>query len=127
MTLLGYNVGADFHTRVSYLELAEFIVQNGSNVAADLQELWKRIVFNICIKNTDDHLRNHGFVLTPKGWTLSPLYDVNPFPDGTGLTLNISEDDNSLDLKLALSVASYFRLRPAEAGGHYSWSEGGGR
>lgn len=114
MTLLGYNDGADFHTGVSYLELAEFIVQNGGSVAADLKELWKRIVFNICIKNTDDHLRNHGFLLTERGWTLSPVYDVNPFPDGTGLTLNISEDDNSLDLELALSVSPHFRIKPAE-------------
>lgn len=115
MTLLGYNDGADFHAGVSYLELVEFIIQNGSNVAEDLKELWKRIVLNICIKNTDDHLRNHGFLLTDAGWTLSPIYDVNPFPDGTGLTLNISEDDNSLDLDLAMSVIKYFRIKPAEA------------
>lgn len=115
MTLLGYNDGADHHAGVSYLELAEFITQNGSNVNEELKELWKRIALNICIKNTDDHLRNHGFLLTDTGWVLSPVYDVNPFPDGTGLTLNISEDDNSLDLDLALSVAEYFRLKEKEA------------
>lgn len=115
MTLLGYNDGADFKDGISYLELAEYIIQNGSNVNADLRELWRRIVLNICIKNTDDHLRNHGFLLTPTGWTLSPIYDINPFPDGTGLTLNISEDDNSLDLQLALSVIRYFRIPQTEA------------
>ncbi len=115
MTLLGYNDGTDNKDGVSYLELAEFITQNGGNVNEDLKELWRRIVLNICVKNTDDHLRNHGFLLTPAGWTLSPIYDVNPFPEGTGLTLNISLDDNSLDLSLALSVIPYFRLQKAEA------------
>ncbi len=115
MTLLGYNDGTDYKDGVSYIELAEFLMQNGSNVDEDLKELWRRIVLNICIRNTDDHLRNHGFLLTPEGWTLSPIYDVNPFPEGTGLTLNISEDDNSLDLDLAKSVMHYFRLKKAEA------------
>lgn len=115
MTLLGYNDGADFTTGVSYLELAEFIITHGAHVKEDLEELWRRIVVNICIKNTDDHLRNHGFLLTEQGWTLSPVYDVNPFADGTGLTLNISEDDNSLDLELALSVIPYFRVSRAQA------------
>lgn len=115
MTLLGYNDGADFQEGVSYLELAEFIMRNGANVKADLTELWRRIVFNISIKNTDDHLRNHGFLLTARGWTLSPAFDVNPIPDGTGLTLNISEDDNSLEFELALEVAEYFRLTIKDA------------
>lgn len=115
MTLLGYNDGTDYKDGVSYIELAEYLMQNGSNTDEDLKELWRRIVLNICIKNTDDHLRNHGFLLKETGWTLSPIYDINPFPDGTGLTLNISEDDNSLDLDLALSVIRYFRLQQAEA------------
>ncbi|OJW80266.1 MAG: toxin HipA [Bacteroidetes bacterium 46-16] len=115
MTLLGYNDGTDYKDGVSYIELAEFITQQGGNVTEDLKELWRRIVLNICIKNTDDHLRNHGFLLSPSGWILSPIYDVNPFPEGTGLTLNISLDDNSLDVDLALSVIQYFRLQQAEA------------
>lgn len=110
MTLLGYNDGVDHHDGISYIELAEYIMQHGNNVNENLKELWKRIVLNICIKNTDDHLRNHGFLLTDAGWELSPVYDVNPFPQGSGLTLNISEDDNSLDLDLALSVIPYFRI-----------------
>jgi serine/threonine-protein kinase HipA len=115
MTLLGYNDGADFHAGASYLELAEFIMRNGANVRADLAELWRRIVFNISIKNADDHLRNHGFLLTSRGWILSPAFDVNPLPERTGLTLNISEDDNSLEPSLALGVAEYFRLNNKEA------------
>lgn len=107
MTLLGHTDGAE---GVSYLDLAEFIMRNGGNVDEDLRELWKRIVFNIAIKNTDDHLRNHGFILTSSGWVLSPAYDVNPVYFGRGLTLNISETDNSLDFDLAISVAHYFRV-----------------
>jgi serine/threonine-protein kinase HipA len=76
----------------------------------DLEELFKRIVFNICVKNTDDHLRNHGFLLTDQGWILSPAFDMNPVETGTGLKLNISETDNSLNLDLAMEVSGYFRL-----------------
>jgi serine/threonine-protein kinase HipA len=112
MTMLGYT---DHIDGVSYLEIVDFLIRNGSNTTADLEEIWKRIVFNICVKNTDDHLRNHGFLLTPAGWALSPAYDVNPNPMGTGLKLNISETDNSLDLDLALSVANNFRIKSVRA------------
>ncbi len=115
MTLLGYNDGADFREGVSYLEIAEFIMRNGSQVQEDLEELWRRIVLSICIKNTDDHLRNHGFLLSPGGWYLSPAYDINPYPDGTGLTLNINDTDNALDLDLALSIAPKLRIKPDAA------------
>ena len=100
---------------VSYLELVEFIQTNGANVTKDLEQLWRRIVFNICISNTDDHLRNHGFILTDTGWILSPAYDSNPAETGIGLKLNISEHDNSLDLELALQVSEYFRLSDKQA------------
>lgn len=115
MTLLGYTDGADHHAGVSYIELATFIAQHGANINEDLLQLWKRIAFSICVKNTDDHLRNHGFILTEKGWILSPAYDINAIEDGTGLTLNISEDDNSLDVNLALSVTPYFRIEEETA------------
>ncbi|KAA6344108.1 hypothetical protein EZS27_008229 [termite gut metagenome] len=115
MTLLGYTDGADAQDGISYLELVEFIIQNGAKVKEDLTELFKRIVFSIAVSNTDDHLRNHGFILTKSGWILSPAYDINPNPYGTGLKLNISEDDNSLDFDLALNVASFFRLTNEEA------------
>ncbi len=115
MTLLGYNDGVDFHDGVSYLEIAEYIFRNGAHPKQDLRELFRRILFSICIKNTDDHLRNHGFLLSESGWHLSPIYDVNPNPDGTGLTLNISQDDNSLDLELALSIAPILRIAGKDA------------
>jgi serine/threonine-protein kinase HipA len=110
MTLLGYRDGVDFHEGASYLELAEFMVRKGANINRDLEELFRRIVLSICVSNTDDHLRNHGFLLTPSGWTLSPAFDMNPNPKGMGLKLNISAHDNSLDLSLASQVASFFRL-----------------
>jgi serine/threonine-protein kinase HipA len=110
MTMLGYTYGTDFHEGASYLELAEFITNNGAMVESDLTELWTRIVFNIIISNTDDHLRNHGFILTENGWILSPAFDINPDENGTGLSLNISFDDNALDLEIPLEVVEYFRL-----------------
>ena len=85
-------------------------MKSGASVDKDLEELWRRIVFNICIKNTDDHLRNHGFLLNDLGWSLSPVYDINPVETGIGLTLNISENDNSLELDLARETAVFFRL-----------------
>lgn len=110
MTLLGHVDGTNHEAGVSYLDLAEFIIKNGAAVNEDLQELWRRIVFYIAVSNADDHLRNHGFLLTEKGWVLSPAYDVNPVQPATGLSLNISESDNSLVFDLALDVAKYFRL-----------------
>jgi serine/threonine-protein kinase HipA len=115
MTLLGYTDGVNFQDGASYLELAEFISRKGANVNQDLEELFRRIVFSICVSNTDDHLRNHGFLLTQKGWILSPAYDINPNPKGIGLKLNISEHDNSLDLDLAIEVADNFRLTSVQA------------
>jgi serine/threonine-protein kinase HipA len=90
------------------------IQKYGANVNADLAQLWKRIVFNIVISNTDDHLRNHGFILSDKGWLLSPAYDINPSVDKSGLSLNIDLDNNDLDIELAKSVGEYFRLNVTE-------------
>jgi len=115
MTMLGYVDGNNFQDGVSYLEIVDFLTQYGAKVESDLRELWQRIVFSILVSNTDDHLRNHGFMLTEKGWILSPAFDINPNEDGVGLSLNISIDDNSLDLDLALEVAEYFRLTDEEA------------
>ncbi len=115
MTLLGYTDGQGHEDGISYLELVEFIQKNGAQVNKDLEELWRRIVFSICVSNTDDHLRNHGFMLTEAGWILSPAYDINPVETGVGLKLNISDEDNSLDLALALEVAEFFRLSEKRA------------
>ncbi len=110
MTLLGHNDGVDAAAGISYLHLAEYIMRYGAQPDTDMEELWRRIVFNICVSNSDDHLRNHGFLLTAKGWILSPAFDINPIPLSTGLHLNISEQSNALDLDLAREVAEKFRV-----------------
>jgi len=115
MTLLGYQDGADAQAGVSYLELVELLQARGANISYDLEQLWRRILFSICVSNTDDHLRNHGFILTSKGLILSPAYDINPNPKGYGLNLNIDEQDNRLEKDIALSVAPFFRLSQAKA------------
>ncbi len=110
MTMLGYSDGAEAAAGVSYLEIAEFLVRHGAAPDEDLKQLWKRIVFNIAVSNTDDHLRNHGFLLIPYGWRLSPAFDINPDPGSSGLSLNITENDNRLDPDLALEAAPFFRV-----------------
>jgi serine/threonine-protein kinase HipA len=117
MTMLGKADGANAEDGSSYLEIVEFLQTAGARTDQDLPQLWRRIVFSICVSNTDDHLRNHGFLLTEKGWILSPAFDLNPNPDGNGLRLNISESDNSQDLELARTVAPYFRVAQADVQG----------
>ena len=94
----------------SYLDIAEFIQFNESNSKKELHQLWRRMVFNIAISNTDDHLRNHGFILQKNGWQLSPAYDINPSIDKDGLSLNIDSNNNALDFDLAKSVGAFFQL-----------------
>jgi serine/threonine-protein kinase HipA len=120
MTLLGYKDGYSHKEGGSYLELVDLIERYGADPEEDLIELWRRIVFSVGVSNTDDHLRNHGFLLTRKGWRLSPAYDINPNEKGTGLSLNISENDNSLDFDLCLEVAEYFRWNLEEAKNYIS-------
>ncbi|MEX1135402.1 MAG: HipA domain-containing protein [Balneolales bacterium] len=115
MTLLGYQDGADAQAGVSYLELVELLQARGANISYDLEQLWRRILFSVCVSNTDDHLRNHGFILTSKGLILSPAYDINPNPKGYGLNLNIDEQDNRLEKDIALRVAPFFRLSKAKS------------
>ncbi|MGB3152257.1 MAG: HipA domain-containing protein [Maribacter sp.] len=110
MTMTGNNEDNTRDSPASYLDIAEFIQTNGINIDKNLQQLWRRIVFNIAVSNTDDHLRNHGFILTSKGWILSPAFDINPSIDKDGLALNIDMENNALDLELAKSVGEYFRL-----------------
>ncbi|MEX5664784.1 HipA domain-containing protein [Pseudomonas neuropathica] len=111
MTMTNRVDGDDASTGASYLELAEVIMEHGSEPNTDLRELWSRIVFNILVSNTDDHLRNHGFILDPgRGWRLSAAYDMNPVAHADGLKLNITDSDNALDLELAKEVAGYFRV-----------------
>lgn len=115
MTLLGKTDGASAADGTSYLDIVAFIRSYGAQPKKDLIELWKRIVFNMAVTNTDDHLRNHAFVLTGKGWILSPLYDVNPVPYGDELSLNVDEDDNSICMELAVQVATKFGISELDA------------
>lgn len=109
MTLLGLNDGDNANTGHGYLDIVDFILQNCTNVEDNLQELYRRVAFNICIGNTDDHFRNHGFLLTAKGWTLSPAYDMNP-------TLNefqsllVSSTSNKAELSILLDTSEYYML-----------------
>lgn len=115
MTLTGRTDGDDATTGASYLELAECLLRHGAQADRDLHQLWKRVVFHICVSNTDDHLRNHGFLLTDEGWILSPAYDMNAEALGTGLSLNVNEHDNALSLDLAVEAATYFRVAAEDA------------
>ncbi len=116
MSMLGAK---DNETR-SYLEIVDALRQHGASPKADMEALWRRIVFNILISNTDDHLRNHGFLYDgQQGWRLSPAYDMNPVPADIKpriLSTAINEDDGTASLALALEVAAYFGLSPAAAG-----------
>lgn len=109
MTLLGLTDGANASTGNGYLDIVDFILQNCTDVNQNLQELYRRVTFNICIGNSDDHFRNHGFLLTPKGWTLSPAYDMNP-------TLNeyqsllISSGSSRADLSILLDASESYML-----------------
>lgn len=112
MTQLGYYDG---EYEASYLEIAQFLTEQGASTRSCLAQLWRRIVFNIAVSNNDDHLRNHGFIYQKTGWVLSPAYDINPVPDARGLHLNISDSDNSLDYALAMSVIDFFQLSARQA------------
>ncbi len=89
---------------------ARFSTTIYTNTKADLAELWRRIIFNIAVLSTDDHLRNHGFIYHNGGWLLSPAFDINPVTPANGLHLNISDNDNSLSYELAMELIDFFRL-----------------
>ena len=110
MTMTGNNEERLRDRPASYLELAEFIQFTGACNSKDLHQLWRRMVFHIAVSNTDDHLRNHGFILSNQGWRLSPAYDINPSINKSGLSLNIDTNSNALDFDLARSVGAYFQL-----------------
>ncbi|WOO32056.1 type II toxin-antitoxin system HipA family toxin [Diaphorobacter limosus] len=109
MTLLEYTDGED---GASYLDLAEFLSDQGaqSHIEADLDQLFRRVLFNIRIGNRDDHLRNHGFIRTPTGWHLAPAYDVNPNPhkDAHGITVDGQTDEP--DIHAAMACADLYRV-----------------
>lgn len=115
MTLLQRKDGDDAESGVSYLDLVGFIKSNCSDVERNLEELFRRVLFSVCISNTDDHLRNHGFLYTVQGWSLSPAFDLNPNETGTGLKLNIDEYDNSLNVELVMHTASNYLISESRA------------
>lgn len=112
MNLLGQTDGA---VDAGYLDIASFIRSYGASPREDLAELWKRVVFSIAVSNTDDHLRNHGFLLTDSGWKLSPMYDVNPSIYGNLLSLAISREDATMDFDLAIDSAKYYDITSEKA------------
>ena len=105
LTLLGLTDGANASTGYGYTDIVDFIVQHGSNVEQNLEELYRRVAFYIIVGNSDDHFRNHGFLLTRKGWELSPAYDINPtLSDNQSLLINRSTSESDLNILLALSL-----------------------
>lgn len=111
MTLLGKTDGASAEDGTGYLDIASFIKSYGAHPKEDLLELWKRITFNMAVSNTDDHLRNHACISSKDGWTLSPLYDVNPVPYGDELSLLVDEGDSSISVHLAVATALRFGIQ----------------
>ena len=112
-------LGAGDDERRSYLEIADVRRAHGAAPRKDLGELWRRVVFNVLVSNTDDHLRNHGFLLEGGGgWRLSPAYDLNPTPTNERprvLTTHIDEHDGTASLELALGTAGYHGLGVRDA------------
>ena len=114
MTLLGLADGCDAKTGNGYLDIVDFILQNCCDVEDNLRQLYRRVAFNIAIGNSDDHFRNHGFLLTPRGWTLSPAYDMNPtLNDYQSLLINSST--NRADLQVLLDSSEEYMIGKEEA------------
>jgi serine/threonine-protein kinase HipA len=113
MTLLGKDVSEG----TSYLELAEFLARRGDPdyIRDDLNQLFRRVAFNVAAGNRDDHLRNHGFILGRRGWRLSPAFDVNPSIDKATHVLNIDDVDNRPSLETVLATAAFYRLALKDA------------
>lgn len=112
MTLLGKT---DNDNATGYIDIASIITSHGSNPEEDLKELYSRLIFNACITNTDDHLRNHGFLLTENGWKLSPAYDINPLPKGDELAIFITKNDKTISKENIISISEFFGLSNEDA------------
>ncbi len=113
-------VAADDNQERSYLELVDALRREGSQTATDLRELWRRLVFNVLVSNTDDHLRNHGFLHDGIGWRLAPAYDLNPMPVDVRPrvhALAINDTDTTGSIETAFEVAPRFGIPLAEARG----------
>lgn len=111
-------LGAGDGDQRSYMEIADALRRYGAKPQEDCAQLWRRIVFNILISNTDDHLRNHGFLYARKGWRLAPAFDLNPVPQtvkSRNLSMAINEADNTASLEIAMEVADHFYVKPERA------------
>jgi len=114
LTLIGLTDGDNASTGYGYTDIVDFIIQHGSNVEQNLEELYRRVAFYIIVGNSDDHFRNHGFLLTRKGWELSPAYDINPtLSDNQSLLINLSTSES--DLNILLDSAKYYMLSSEKA------------
>lgn len=114
MSLLGLKDGDNAQSGFGYLDIVDFIIQGCCDVEKNLHELYRRVAFNICIGNSDDHFRNHGFLLTPKGWTLSPAYDMNPTLN-EHQSLLINESSNKADIRVLLDSCESYMINKEEA------------
>lgn len=114
MTLLGLNDGDNATNGKGYIDIVDFILQGCCNVEANLEELFRRVTFNICIANSDDHFRNHGFLLTAKGWTLSPAYDINPTTN-THQSLLINNSTNVSNLSILFNSCQEYMINKRKA------------
>ncbi len=114
LTLLGLEDGDNASTGFGYPDIVDFIIRHGSNVEQNLEELYRRVVFYIIVGNSDDHFRNHGFLLSRKGWELSPAYDINPtLQENQSLLINRST--NKSDLNILLMSADDYMLSKDKA------------
>lgn len=102
----------DVSEGTSYLELAEFLHHHGARdrIASDLEQLFRRVAFNVAVGNRDDHLRNHGFILTVTGWRLAPAFDLNPNVDKAEHVLNLDETDNRPSLATVIETSEWYDL-----------------
>ena len=114
MSLLGLDDGAGSNTGNGYLDIVDFILRGCTDVRKNLRELYRRVAFNVMFGNTDDHFRNHGFLLTPKGWTLSPAYDINPGAKSHQCLLIDSYTEQS-DINALLAASESYMLERTEA------------
>ena len=114
MSLLGLDDGAGSSTGNGYLDIVDFILHGCTDVRQNLRELYRRVAFNVMFGNTDDHFRNHGFLLTPKGWTLSPAYDINPGAKSHQCLLIDAYTEES-DINALLSASESYMLERQEA------------
>ncbi len=116
MSLLGLRDGDGAATGHGYLDIVDFMLRNCVDVRENIRELYRRVAFSICIGNTDDHFRNHGFLLTGRGWTLAPAYDINP-TNGKFQAILITSSADIADLGVLLEASSEYMLSRSEAEG----------